>query len=506
MGIFLSKYSMLSALAYEDDQYILPEAQKLLNKFKLKALIIHDPKIHSDFHNKLRTLFDRLNYLTGNDFLFFCIIDPPVRPKPENKNNIFGAWEPDKLLSPKNAYFTNEESINAYSLAQSLGIEYNSLPVIILTKDFQSKTFRSIKTNADYLEFQLKEVGFFCSQQEIINNELNSSNFNSLIKTIDLCGGNEFGKLSKSLAVKLTDFLSFIISNTNSNESIKAKNQREKVFQSYYQLKENSSEIIDFERRNLEMLGHLANVSNSLFKPDNSQTPPYAAEDKDFNNYLKTDESISHSDFDIDCGYLEEDTLDLADIENESKIILKTYNKIAPYFSRILSQMNINENKDIDYSPLAISIGKIFEIEVNLSIVQWVRKYLNIEMPEFYNKYKTDSKEYKITPSINFTLNPRSVDFNKGHNNKWLPPGIGESELVLKTMFQQGVYPNIGNDDFEIFLKNWSIIRKYRNKSAHNNVLSFDDYHQMEKSFLDLQKGHKFKEMVKLKNSLKHSE
>ena len=77
MGMFLSKYSMLNALGYGADRPILQETKTILGRYKLFGLILHDPELHADFHLKLRKSFERLDYLTGRDFLFFALTDPP---------------------------------------------------------------------------------------------------------------------------------------------------------------------------------------------------------------------------------------------------------------------------------------------------------------------------------------------------------------------------------------------------------------------------------------------
>ena len=68
---------MLNALGYGADRPILEETKKILNKFKLFGLILHDPKAHFNFHNTLKNSFERLDFLTGCDFLFFALTDPP---------------------------------------------------------------------------------------------------------------------------------------------------------------------------------------------------------------------------------------------------------------------------------------------------------------------------------------------------------------------------------------------------------------------------------------------
>jgi hypothetical protein len=79
MGMFLSKYSILNALGYGDDSYVLPETKKILSRFKMFGLIIHDPAKHGEFHRKLEDKFEKIDYLTGQYFLFFCLTDPPKK-------------------------------------------------------------------------------------------------------------------------------------------------------------------------------------------------------------------------------------------------------------------------------------------------------------------------------------------------------------------------------------------------------------------------------------------
>jgi hypothetical protein len=191
MGMFLSKYSMLNALGYGTNKPILDETKKILDRFKLFGLILHDPKSHSDFHSTLRHSFERLDFLTGRDFLFFALTDPPQNWIERNeRRDYFGIWETDKLLSPMNSYKTNDESISTYSIAQALNIDFDDLPVIILTNNFQFNQFRVVKTCSRYLESQMTEIGYFSSQKEKYYSLLSDSGFNKMIKDIDKCGGS----------------------------------------------------------------------------------------------------------------------------------------------------------------------------------------------------------------------------------------------------------------------------------------------------------------------------
>lgn len=204
---------MLNALGYGADRPIIEETKKILDRFKLFGLILHDPKSHSEFHSTLRHSFERLDFLTGRDFLFFALTNPPQNWVERNENrDYFGIWETGKLLSPMNSYKTSDESISTYSIAQALNIDFDDLPVIILTNNFQFNQFRVVKTCSRHLESQMTEIGYFSSQKEKYFSLISDSDFNKMIKDIDKCGGSYQISNEESLAKTLSDFLAFVVS------------------------------------------------------------------------------------------------------------------------------------------------------------------------------------------------------------------------------------------------------------------------------------------------------
>ena len=204
--------------------------------------------------------------------------------------------------------------------------------------------------------------------------------------------------------------------------------------------------------------------------------------------------------------------------ENESKIILKTFNNIYPYFETLNMDSEslhrqirrnaehsislIYKKSGIDYSPLIICLCKVFEIETNLSLVHWYRKILNIEMPTYFKKHKDDDTEYTITPLESITEHPEPIDFNLGFGSKWLAPGIGKSELVTRTFHTQGKLPNeISN--YDELLENWKILRKLRNKAAHTENMNIIDFNNVFSAFNNVIENDFFKQMNDLKMTLK---
>ncbi len=472
---------MLNALGYGADRPIIQETKKILDRFKLFGLILHDPKYHTEFHQTLRSSFERLDFLSGGDFLFFALTDPSRSWIDRNeKRDYFGIWETDKLLSPLNSYQTKDESIATYSIAQALNIDFDDLPVIILTNNFQFNQFRVIKTCPRHLAQQMTEIGYFTSQKEKYFSLINDTDFNKLISDIDLCGGSYQVSNEESLAKTLSDFLAFVVTeNRNSHDRRIAEIQIGNVITKFLANKDLQRDPTRMEQLNLFILGCLSNLSR----------------------INKNDELT----IDDRC-------------ESESNIIFKTFNKVFPFFEPLNNELQHFQHKanresshnyheyetdeGIDYSPLIISLCKIFEIETNLSLVHWFRKSLNIEMPTYFKKHKEDNQDYKITPSASVINNPRPIDFNKGYGKKWIAPGIGESELVTQTFLKEGNLPN-DISDYDELLRNWAILRQYRNKGAHTENLRKQDFDTVFNAFNNVVANDFLKQMNDLKWRLK---
>lgn len=476
MGMFLTKYSMLNALGYGTDEQVVIETKRILNRFKLFGLILFDPVNHNDFNTIFTNTFERLDFLTGQDFLFFGLTDPPKNWLHRNNRDYFGIWEVDKLLSPANAYVTDNESISAYTIAQKLGIDYDDLPVIILTNNFRFNQYSVIKTCAYHLEHQLTEIGYFCAQKREFFNLSRDPEFNGLINRIDLCGGRQHINNEESLARILSDFLAFLVANNrNSQDYKKAEKQIENVLKMYLLEKEKYAEI-----ENNLIIDNEHIYSNKIDKVELSILGCLS-------NLIQNQKEENIIEIDGRC-------------ENESKIIIKTFNKVLPHFEPLRRQYSTDTYYEgtFDYSFLIIGLCKIFEIEISLSIVHWIRNKLNIEMPEYFKKLKKDNNRYMLTPAPYLVQNPRPIDFNKGNRDKWITPGIGESELITKTLHAKNENPpDITNLNF--LFEHWSTIAQYRNRAAHTETLTQNDFNIVFNAFKNLIDSGKLLEMNTLK-------
>lgn len=178
-----------------------------------------------------------------------------------------------------------------------------------------------------------------------------------------------------------------------------------------------------------------------------------------------------------------------------SLIFIKTYNELyrRNFKSRIIINTNSNTQDELDFSPLINELAKLFELELNLSIVQWIRQREGIEMPTFYNKYKNDNKEYIWQGKLN--LNQRERDGSL----RGVP--IGNSYFYAENMFRQSIFPDEFTAPKEM-LSVWNTIREVRNTASHASVSSFVDYEKMILNFRKLIDNGYFEELISLKKRL----
>jgi len=135
-----------------------------------------------------------------------------------------------------------------------------------------------------------------------------------------------------------------------------------------------------------------------------------------------------------------------------------------------------------------ICLAKVFENEINLSVVHWIRKELGIQIPQFFNRPQRDVRAVMV-PDI---PRGREIDFNMGSHNKWLPPGIGQSELAFVDLSRTNIPKDLGMELWELLLAKWKIIRKKRNAAAHTQVLSKQAMLETRQALLELLNAHLF--------------
>ena len=183
-------------------------------------------------------------------------------------------------------------------------------------------------------------------------------------------------------------------------------------------------------------------------------------------------------------------------LEDSSKIALDTFNRaFADTFRKRIhaNLIRIDYQKhpeQLDFSMLINPLGKIFETEINCSIIQWLRYLTGVEMPDFYNRVKPNTQCWYM-----------NVDLNKSFNNQLSTIPIGTAlELIMKC--QSELPDEIGNSSSNFF-SIWRDIRNRRNAASHPGVVDEKDFVAFYRSFCELITEGWFTQLMNLKCKLK---
>lgn len=494
MGLPITKYTLLKAVAEDKDIFYGPSYTQKLNNFrsfKFYGIILHDPTNHQGFHAKLGKEFELLDKLTGENFLFMGLADTPMEwvKKRTYFREYRRVFDQDLPGNRGSDYISEDPSITTLTLTKALNIDYEDLPVILLTDDLRKRRFYVIKTSANTLVEQLSKIGYYCSRtqrpammsgplafptpdyppqvQEHYwehNSPEKDPAFLTLLKDIDISSGNSIGQIESGLADILSGVLSTLAIKRNAlGESWIAKDHLKaflKAYNSPSPLANPQPDIVSIENKLLALVGLLANISKN---PDS------------------------------DFGFTLHEQC-----EDESHILIKTFNKVAPSYRELSGKLL----HDMDYSPLLICLGKVFEKEFNLSVVHWIRANLGIEMPDYFNKWKNSKENYVLSPSREIVPNPEPVNFNEKQYGKWRAPSIGGSEYIYKSLVHEQKAPEEITDP-DLFLDKCRAFRKLRNKTAHEELVSEEDFQNALVTFRYFIDYDKFKQMNMIKAKLK---
>gem|GEM_PF-4816443 len=138
------------------------------------------------------------------------------------------------------------------------------------------------------------------------------------------------------------------------------------------------------------------------------------------------------------------------------------------YFTLAKKAFLLREFLSEDVSPIGICFAKVFENEINTSVVQKIRQDLGIPMPDNFNKLYDGEGDFT----------KGDVDFNKRIVKKeevfWLPPELGRSlnafeKMRIELKFEQTDSERHEDERLPInkFKSAWGCINAARNTCAH---------------------------------------
>lgn len=192
-------------------------------------------------------------------------------------------------------------------------------------------------------------------------------------------------------------------------------------------------------------------------------------------------------------------------LDDESKGILNTFNSmLEKVFSPEMSESptaSLDYAKAIpkrDFSPLVSQLSKIFEIEMNNSIVQWVRECVwDIEMPGYYKKFKDG------VTAIEYNIDRKPVDLNRRKNGHAELCSTIELNAMLRLIERyRERFPSELRGMSEKYIDVMDELRRDRNASSHTELIDEDRFLQFYGRFCSLVEEGWFTQIMNLKEKV----
>lgn len=165
-------------------------------------------------------------------------------------------------------------------------------------------------------------------------------------------------------------------------------------------------------------------------------------------------------------------------IDPESYTIFNTFaDTLRQVFMPVMSGPQVPVlvcKADYDFGPLVSSLARILEVELNSSIVQYVRSLCRIEMPAYYKRYKEGCPNH----TSQIIVYGQQVDINERKGKTGLKPIMTGDILLLMKRYKQEIANDIGmtEEAFGEVSKKMDKMREIRNKASHASVVTEADF------------------------------
>ena len=454
MGLPMTRYALLSKLMRKDkgqsngwDAEYEKEAMAIPIRFSLYAFVLCD---HEDipFRGCITDMFEDLDRHTGRNILFTALIKPETKVR-HSLERYYKMEEALKAIS----HYTIDDNLYQHALLEAFQISSTDLPAIVLTTSLESDQWFVIRVADAPQCIQWLEVlrgyaddiaeNFPVNIEDVLNKRVSQSTANGdwyavdgapiceLLSAVEAAAGlvknrsqlfdDEDLEYTRSIFDEVCDrLINYIDINDSEDDEEKMK-------------KEEKKGIIVSLVRYLQALA---------FNPDMRcpRTP---------NRNSSTG-----------LGRM---------VEPETLRYIKMF--------KILS--NNREMQDMeDHTVLCSLIHKIFESEINASILQLMRKQIRIPMPDFYDKFFPDRKDCYVK---NVNLNR----YLKGNPKKYVSPGLGNACFAFNALSEEAEFRGllsgygISDCDREMLSNLWHCISEIRNREAHCQTITKEQYHEI---------------------------
>ena len=453
MGLPLSRFQMLSRLCSDDR-----EIRDALASYKLTCVVLHDPD-DKRFVARMRKMFPSLHRQTGKDLLFISFINPP---KEWEEPDCLGFKHVDSRRLCVESGFDSWLMVN--HLLPIVAPDAN-LPCLLVTDALLSREYVLIDSSVEQFPDQLVQLGEYCLQTE--GRFLVSDHH--FLEFVSALGSSSLFELpERSIAAALSDVLALSEISHESEENSDAEKWADYRIREWKTAGGNAAtdcfryeSAVKREKQRKERLLRPAVVRRSAMSSRALERP----------NRVDGDTTLSlYSFFQITPKSIQD--YDLCHARSRGNIL--EYNDILEFFvpKRTFDEDKVAYNDKQRMYPksfkqLAQPLAEFFEREVNLTLVQLMRQYFGIEMPEYYRKFKRDCMAKVRTPkevSLNACEYPDRLKFVT----------LGNAYHAYKTMCDPYDIYKMPEMIGGSFLDDWNRIANMRNDIDHPDYYEED--------------------------------
>ena len=508
--------------------YNVERWDELHSRFNFFSFMVHDSKSHPNLDQKIKEHlfgrpdqvrdeddFERLyQFINENDkLLFSALVDSSPQENRESNRlrdqNAQDVPEPGRTaISLAHSIASIDPSIRAFSLASSLEIPNERLPCLVVTPDLYSKQFRWFRTDPDslgdqldqlrYLAYRVQGFGRF-GKERVIGEYLQQISLSGENGTVYVTGERNFGSaLTNVMTCTVAGHSPFPDEMEPAWEKTKyilldlqddlkqLKQQHSGLQDDLKQFKQRLSNLLDTLEINSEeeeIEGHFSEIISFL---DRNVSETALQLDRLCEKIATHLASLNPSRPNLKKFI----GIDEKSLEDDSRQMLKTA-------QAVLDMLKHPDFATLDYTPGVICLAKVFEREVNLSVVHWIRQQLGIDLPTYFNLFQKGK-----------TAEFNKVNFNSGSHNAWRPPMLGQSEKACNVVAKDKVFgpawkemikdwKNAGQ--WQILLDEWEEITEKRNAGAHDPKVDENVANDIKKALNKLVNKKVFDQLYRMK-------
>lgn len=405
-------------------------AKEIPGQYSLYAFVLCD---YNDmgFRGYITDNFSRLDRRTDENLLFMS----PVKPDSSIDYTLKKYYNTEEALTALNNY-PIDDNLYQHALLEAFQISVDNLPAIVLTSSLQSKEWYVIRI-ADASQCDLWLTSLRAIADDIADGlPVNLDDELEHKVSQNTCSGSWYAVDGAPVCDLLSAVEAAAAMSQRQNEGVDV------IFEEV--CKRLSSTVTDDEEKKDVVVGLIRYLQAIAQRPERNYT-----DEPQWCRNLEARHCM---------------------IEPDTARYLKIFRDL--YANSCLRSME-------DHNVLCSLMHKMFESEINASILQLMRKHIRIPMPEFYGRFYPDRRDCYVR---NINLNR----YLKGTPEKYVSPGLGNAWFAFTILADEAGFVEslesygIGEESRNRLIYLWGLISEIRNLEAHCQVITDEQYCLME--------------------------